>query len=145
MQLGHPVGEKCTSLQRSTRLFTVIHTNGIHLVDIWFCGCNLAVRHGDRVQQLLRRRILPATTTDPQTGSTFALLEFTHVLSVQSKLSLYDLYISIEILTDATRVSDVKVCVRHDCPLLPLLSNANGRVGTKNFSGWSEYGATYTS
>ena len=99
----------CTSLQRSTRPFTVLHSNGIHLVDIWFCGCNLAVHHGDHVQQLLRHCIFPSTTTDPQTGSTFTLLELSHILSFQSKLSLYDLYISIETLTDATHVTDIKV------------------------------------
>ena len=97
--VSHEPGDACTSPQRSTRPFTVIHINGIHLVDVWFCGCDLAGNHGDRVEQLLRRRLFPATTTDPQTASTFALLEYAHVLSVQSKLSLYDLYISIEILT----------------------------------------------
>jgi hypothetical protein len=122
VQLGHPPGDTCTSPQRSTCPFTVIHTNGIHLIDIWFCGCNLAVHHGDRVQQLIRRQIFPATTTDPQTGSTFALLKFAHILSVQSKLSLYDFYISIETLTDAIRVSDTKVCVQHHHLLyFPLL------------------------
>lgn len=80
----------------------------MHQVNILFCGCNLAANHGDRVQQLLRRRIFPATTTDPQTGSTFALLESAHILSVQSKLSLYDLYLSIETLTDAVGVAGVK-------------------------------------
>ena len=113
VQLGHYPGDTCTSPQRSTRPFTVMHTNGIHQVDVWFCGCNLAANHGDRVEQLLRRRLFPATTTDPQTGSTFSLLEIAHVLSVQSKLSIYDFYISLETITDATRVSDVKVCVWH--------------------------------
>jgi hypothetical protein len=122
IQLGHYPGNKCTSPQRSTRPFTVIHTNGIHQIDVWFCGCSLAAHHGDRVQQLLRRRLFPATTTDPQTGSTFAFLESAHILSVQSKLSLYDLYISIETLTDATYVSNVKVCIQHH-QLLPSVSN----------------------
>ena len=111
VQLGHYPGDMCTSPQRSTRPFTVMHTNGIHQVNIWFCGCNLAVNHGDRVEQLLRRRLFPATTTDPQTGLTFGLLESAHILSVQLKLSIYDFYISLETLTDATHVSDVKVCV----------------------------------
>lgn len=111
VQLGHQPGDTCTSPQRSTRLFTILHTNGVHQVDVSFCGCNLAAVHGDRVQQLLWRRLFPATSTDPQSGSTFALLEHAHVLSVQSKLSLYDYYMSLEILTDATGASTVKVCV----------------------------------
>ena len=90
----------------------MIHINGIHLVDIWFCSCDLARDHRDRVEQLLQRRLFPATTTDPQTALTFTLLKYAHVLSVQSKLSLYDLYISIEILTDVVRVSGIKVCVQ---------------------------------
>ena len=101
----------------------MIHKNGIHLVDISFCGCNHAVQYGDRVQQLLRYRLLPATTTDPQTASTFALLESAHVLSVQSKLSLYDFYQSIEILTDVTHVSDVKVCVAFIDSSAPFISD----------------------
>jgi len=123
VQLGHQPGEICTSPQRSTRPFTVIHTNGIHLLDVWFCGCDLAVHHGDRVQQLLRRRLFPATTTDPQSGSTFDLLESAQVLSVQSKMSLYDFYIYIEILTDATRTSGVKVCFPHRYLRLSFISN----------------------
>ena len=57
----------------------------------------------------MRRRLFPATTTNPQTGATFGLLDSARVLSVQSKLSLYDFYISLETLTDATG-ADVKVC-----------------------------------
>ena len=112
VQLGHKPGDACTSPQRSTCPFTVIHINGIHPVDVWFCSCDLAGNHGDRVEQLLQRRLFPATTTDPQTASTFALLKYAHVLSVQSKLSLYDLYISIEILTGAAHVSGIKVRVQ---------------------------------
>jgi len=109
IQLGHYPGDTCTN--PNTRAFTFIHTNGIHLVDISFCACSQASDHGDHVQQLLRRRLFPATTRDPQTGATFALLESAHVLSVQSKLSLYDYYIAIETLTDATHTSGVKVCI----------------------------------
>ena len=91
-------------------LFTVIHVNGIHTVDLAFCACSHVGKHGDRVQQLLRRRLLPATSKDPNTACTFQLLRAAHVLSVQSKLSLYDYYISLEQLTDASRTSGSKVC-----------------------------------
>ena len=65
--------------------------------------------HGNHVQQLLRRRLFPATTRDPNTACTFQLLRTAHILSVQSKLSLYDYYLSIEHLADATRTSGSKV------------------------------------
>ena len=122
VQLGHKPGDACTSPQWSTHPFTVIHINGIHLVDIWFCSCDLTGDHRDCVEQLLQHHLFPATTTDLQTALTFALLEYVHILSVQSKLSLYDLYISIKISTDVVCVSGIKVCVQcffyyHHSPL----------------------------
>ncbi|KAF9782642.1 hypothetical protein BJ322DRAFT_1022239 [Thelephora terrestris] len=107
LQLGHHPAEQCTNPQRSTKPFTVIHTNGIHLVDLAFCGCTEVGNHGTRVQQLLRRRLFPATTLDPQTACTFSLLKSAQLLSLQSKLSLCNYYLSIERLTDATGTSNV--------------------------------------
>lgn len=109
LQLGHHPAFQCTSPQRSTKLFTIIHTNGIHLVDLAYCGCTKAGKYGTRVQQLLRRRLFPATTLDPQTACTFSLLKSAQLLSLQSKLSLYDYYICIERLTDATGTINVNV------------------------------------
>lgn len=58
----------------------------------------------------MQRQLFPATMMNLQNVATFAFLEYAQILSVQSKLSLYDYYISIEILTDATHTSGVKVC-----------------------------------
>ena len=112
LQLGHHPADVCTSPQRSTKTFTIIHTNGIHLVNLAYCGCTEAGKHGTRVQQLLRRRLFPATTLDPQTACTFSLLKSAQLLSLQSKLSLYDYYICLERLTDATGTADVNVSHR---------------------------------
>ena len=46
---------------------------------------------------------------DPQTACTFLLLEAAQLLSLQSKLSLYDYYIHLEQLTDATGTTNVNV------------------------------------
>ena len=57
-------------------------------------------------------------TIDPQTACTFSLLESAQILSLQSKLSLYDYYLSIERLTDATGTSGVNVSYlwsQHEC------------------------------
>ena len=78
-------------------------------MDLAFCGCSDVAQHGTRVQQLLRRRLFPVTTLDPQTACTFSLLKSAQLLSLQSKLSLYDYYICIEKLTDATGTVDVNV------------------------------------
>ena len=109
LQLGHHPADQCTNPQRSTKTFTVVHTNGIHLIDLVFCGCSQAADYGTRVQQLLRRRLFPARTTDPQTACTFSLLKSAQLLSLQSKLSLYDYYLTIEQLTDMTGTTDVNV------------------------------------
>ena len=46
---------------------------------------------------------------DPQTACTFLLLKATQLLSLQSKLSLYDYYIHLEQLTDMTGTTNVNV------------------------------------
>ena len=109
LQLGHHPSDWCTNPQRSGRPFTVLHTNGVHHVEIAFCECTEAAKYGTRVQQLRRRRLIPATTTNPQTACTFALLKGAQLLSLQSKLSLYDYYLFIEQSTDATGTAGVKV------------------------------------
>ena len=109
LQLGHHPADLCTNPQRSTKPFTIIHTSGIHIVDLAYCGCDQAGNHGTRVQQLLRRRLFPATTLDPQTACSFLLLKSAQLLSLQSKLSLYDYYLCIEKLTDATGTTGVNV------------------------------------
>ena len=108
-QLGHHPADPCTDPQCSPKPFTIIHTNGIHLVNLAFCGCTKAGNHGTPVEQLLRRRLYPATVLDPQTASTFVLLQSSQLLSLQSKLSLYDYYETIEQLTDATGTAGLNV------------------------------------
>ena len=46
---------------------------------------------------------------DLQTACTFSLLKSAQLLSLQSKLSLYNYYLCIEKLTDATGTSDTNV------------------------------------
>jgi len=48
-------------------------------------------------------------STDPQTACTFSLLKSAQLLSLQSKLSLYDYYICIEQLMDSTGMANVNV------------------------------------
>jgi hypothetical protein len=108
-QLGHHPANKCTNPQCSTKPFTIIHVNGIHIHNLAYCGCSTAGKFGTQFQQLIRRRLFPATTLDPQTACSFLLLRSGQLLSLQSKLSLYDYYICIEKLTDATGTAGVNV------------------------------------
>lgn len=97
IQLGHPLGQRCQFRKPGHKDFVVIHTNGIHLIDVDFCGCTSAPEHRG---QLLREGWWPATALDPQTCSTFAVLNMFHLLSLQGKLSAYDFYRALEYATE---------------------------------------------
>ena len=125
VQLGHHHGDPCTNPEQSTQAFMILHVNGIHIINLVFCSCSHASEHSSQVQQLLRRRLLLATTIDPSTACTFQLLCAAHVLSVQSKLSLYNYYLAIENLTDATRMSGSKVCLSIEYMLIWILTWIN--------------------
>lgn len=87
----------------------VVHTNGIHPAAIDYCGCDRAIDTGNERQQLLRCRLYPATDQDAMTCATFAALESIHMRNVQAKAGIYDLYLSLERLTDNTGL--VHICV----------------------------------
>lgn len=94
-----------------------MHTNGFHPVTVQFCQCNRLELAGDRVQQLLRYELYPATLDDPSTCCTLRMLEHFHILTLQSKVTAYDYYLALEKLTD--RLGVKKRYVR----LQPVLSS----------------------
>ena len=55
---------------------------------------------GDRTQQLLRAELYGASITDPSTFCTFRALEHFHMQTLQSKITAYDYYMTLEKLTD---------------------------------------------
>ncbi|KAJ7693186.1 hypothetical protein B0H17DRAFT_887959, partial [Mycena rosella] len=61
VQLSHNISETCDRPQAGHVNFTVIHTNGMHAVDVDFCGCKDATIVGSRRQQVLRQGWYPAT------------------------------------------------------------------------------------
>ncbi|KAF8883594.1 hypothetical protein CPB85DRAFT_1165120, partial [Mucidula mucida] len=54
----HPAGTRCPLPVTTTNSFTVIHTNGIHSVSLYFCGCTAATPN---YIQLLRSSWYPST------------------------------------------------------------------------------------
>ncbi|KAF8223548.1 hypothetical protein L208DRAFT_1316370, partial [Tricholoma matsutake] len=88
-QLGHPHGQTCPFAQPGHKDFLVIHTNGIHPININFCGCNTAY---SSFQQLIDVAWFPATPLEPQTCATNVVLPQFHTLNLQGKLSGYDFY-----------------------------------------------------
>ncbi|EMD32328.1 hypothetical protein CERSUDRAFT_68683 [Gelatoporia subvermispora B] len=106
VQLGHPPGSKCISPSRAHNDdFTVIDSSGIHPVGLDFCGCGRAHSHSI---QLLRFRWFPATSSNPRSAATFRVLETFQLLSLQSKISGWEFYQTLEHITDNTGSSDVK-------------------------------------
>ncbi|KAG1740907.1 hypothetical protein EDB19DRAFT_1895242 [Suillus lakei] len=100
VQLGHK-GMPCLCPQRGHNSFIIIHTNGIHRVNIDFCGCHQQVSHH---QQLLHCEWYPATLYYPQSACTKQVLEFFLILMWSSKVSGYKFYTSLEQLTDNTHL-----------------------------------------
>ena len=83
----------------------VLHTNGIHEVAIQSCGCQRAIPVHT---QLLRRRFYPASQINVRTCATFELLDQLHKLSLTTKSCTYDLYRTLEKLTNNTGVGAPK-------------------------------------
>ncbi|RPD67932.1 hypothetical protein L226DRAFT_474192, partial [Lentinus tigrinus ALCF2SS1-7] len=82
---------------------TVIHTNGLHVVNVRFCSCGPK----ERRTVFLRMRWWPATALEPRTCATFEVLRQFHLLNLQGKLTIYDFYKSLELATDNTGLEDI--------------------------------------
>jgi len=92
--------------------FAVIDTNGIHSIDIEFCGCYTSVGGSHYRTQLLRAGLFPSTHIRPASGFTFNVLDAFHLLTLQGKTSAYDYYLSLEHMTENTGRLDTKVRVK---------------------------------
>ncbi|KAJ7216212.1 hypothetical protein C8J57DRAFT_1440543 [Mycena rebaudengoi] len=102
VQLGHAArAARCVRWEHGNTNFTVIHTNGIHRVVVDFCNCGelAGVEHW---RQMMRVKWWPATPVDPQTCATDACLRQFQTLNCLSKISGYDYYQGLVLLTDNT-------------------------------------------
>jgi hypothetical protein len=102
-QLGHPSGESCLTAVQTRGSFTVIHTNGIHTVNIRFCGClkqGDSKRPVDKQVQLLEIGWWPATCLDPRSAVTFDVLKQFQLLNLHGSLAALEYYRALHDLTD---------------------------------------------
>lgn len=74
-------------------------------MNLDYCGCGAK----SQVEQLLERRLYPATVVNPKTAATFRVLELFELLQYESKLSTYEFYQTISRLTDNTGLREPKV------------------------------------
>lgn len=109
VQLGHGIGQGCKSPESAPQPFTVVHTNGVHRVNLNYCGCSDRQAAGSHVEQLIWHRWYPATTKSPQTCAMIAALQMYHKMSDIGKVSAFDWYHSIHQFTRSTGVRIVKV------------------------------------
>ncbi|KAF6755232.1 hypothetical protein DFP72DRAFT_1067940 [Ephemerocybe angulata] len=108
IQLGHPLGTRCHVPEPAdNNTFTIIDSDGIHVVNLNFCGCLGAVT---RVQQLLRHRLFPSTTIHPRSAATFCVLETFQMLSFTSRVSGYEFMRALERRTDNTGCLKIPKC-----------------------------------
>ena|ERR1700683_1153599 len=118
VQLGHSPGQFCPTREPACKDFVVIHTNGIHLVNVDYCRCN-SLPHRT---QLLRTAWWPATPIEPKTCATMEVLRHFQHLNLQGKLTGYSFYRSLEYETDNTGLEKppVRCFIINLCPLTYL-------------------------
>ncbi|KAJ7108897.1 hypothetical protein C8R43DRAFT_1139824 [Mycena crocata] len=95
IQLGHWCGPERRCPVPKTAPdddFVIIDSHGVHEVGLDFCGCG---QGGLPTVQLLRAGLFPATTTNPRTAATFAVLRRFHLMSFESKCAAYEFYQSL--------------------------------------------------
>ncbi|KAJ7750618.1 hypothetical protein B0H16DRAFT_1318629 [Mycena metata] len=100
IQLGHwhDVDRRCSVPTPSKgKEFVIVDIHGVHDVALDYCGCGLG---GHPTVQLLRAQLWPATSTNPQTAATFAILRQYHLMSFESKCSALEFYQSLARQTD---------------------------------------------
>ncbi|TFK60905.1 hypothetical protein BDN72DRAFT_904576 [Pluteus cervinus] len=101
ISLGHG-GQHCPNiLPTASCPLTFVHTTGIHIVFVTFCGCQGAKAD---LLQLTEAHFFPATVERPErpdTAFTFAFLEDLHIQVLTSKKSVFDHHSAIQRLTDA--------------------------------------------
>ncbi|KAJ7744329.1 hypothetical protein B0H16DRAFT_1322199 [Mycena metata] len=100
IQLGHWHGTTRTCpnpLPATGDDFVIVDLHGVHDVALDYCGCGT---NGHPTVQLLRAQLWPATSTNPKTASTFAVLRQYHVMSFESKCSAQEFYRSLERQSD---------------------------------------------
>jgi hypothetical protein len=140
IQLGHGVGDRCINPEAAVGdNFVIIDTNGIHQVGLDFCKCQTA-EHA--TIQLLRARWYPATPIAPNTAATFNVLEYFHLLTFESKASVFEFLHSLMRRTNNTSTADVPVSFVQFIYIFLSMLRALYRIAMKSFCAWSANGGT---
>ena len=112
VHLGHG-GQRCDIPGELIKDFTIVNTTGIHYIDVQFCGCYKSTGGSHHRTQLLRASLFPATHIRPTIAFTFNVLDTFHLLTLQSKISAYNYYQTLERISNNTVSREAKVCLCH--------------------------------
>lgn len=106
IQLGHVEDQLACSGAGAPIRFIVTHINGVHTTRIKFCGCTTAPSN---IDQLVLSNLFPATTNDPKSAFTLALLKQFRIHNLQSKCGAFDYIRSIRRFSDNAFTAKVPV------------------------------------
>lgn len=122
VQLGHN-GGPCAFPMSQQRPIVVVHTNGIHKVNVAFCECGKPEGGYFCNIQMLRSSWFPTSGIQPRTAFTFECLEHFHHLTLQGKTTAWDYYNAIVHETDNTGLNPppVRVSPSFDKSLVSLI------------------------
>ncbi|KIJ45388.1 hypothetical protein M422DRAFT_166915, partial [Sphaerobolus stellatus SS14] len=92
-------GKPCPYMRDDTgpQKLTIVDINGVHTVTIGWCRCANAPSF---FNQLLRRRILPASMKRPRTGFTFRVMRLFHLMNLIAHVTPWDFSSLLHRLTD---------------------------------------------
>ncbi|KIY60722.1 hypothetical protein CYLTODRAFT_495541 [Cylindrobasidium torrendii FP15055 ss-10] len=103
-QLGHG-GAGCHAATEVVEVL-VMHTNGIHRVNIQWCECDRS--NGDtRWRQATRMGWYPGSWLRPKTFATFECLRLFRLLNVVARCNVRDFVTTLERMTDSLRITFV--------------------------------------
>jgi len=108
VQLGHNSAQ-CPAPSDVQKDFVVVHSSGIHILSIQFCGCHHLSSASHPHIQLLHTSWFPSSIHCPHSAFTLDVLASFHLLTLQGKTSAYNFYLSIAHKTDNTGVINIKV------------------------------------
>ncbi|KAJ7815199.1 hypothetical protein B0H14DRAFT_3746508 [Mycena olivaceomarginata] len=103
IQLGHN-GNTCKD-PTPVRIFTIADGNGVHSTKLAFCDCQ--EQPPNKIRQLMRSGMFPATAKDPHTAFTINMLKDFQLHNFESKKAAYDYLGAIRRLTDNSFTADV--------------------------------------
>jgi len=111
-QLGHAANEFCPFAERGPTGFVAVAINGIHTINVDFCGCP---GKPDHYAQLLEIQWWPSTPLAPQTAFTMEVLRTFHILNLQARIPPTEFYRGLERMTNGQGLRELPVRCLHCC------------------------------